>query len=56
LRRKRFVSNPGPNPLFSFEKMALRDAVGVPLGTQQFAEGLYGFLHGHGTSEERFGR
>lgn len=40
--------------LFSFEKMALRDAVRVPEGARLFAEGLYDFLHGEGTMEERF--
>ena len=34
------------NLLFSFEKMALRDAVKTPAGARLFAEGLYDFLHG----------
>jgi hypothetical protein len=34
------------NLLFSFEKMALRDAVKSPAGAKQFATGLYNFLHG----------
>ena len=34
------------NLLFSFEKMALRDAVRSPDGARAFAEGLYEFLHG----------
>jgi hypothetical protein len=34
------------NLLFSFEKMALRDAVKPPRGARAFAEGLYDFLHG----------
>ena len=34
------------NLLFSFEKMALRDAVRTPAGARRFAEGLYEFLHG----------
>jgi hypothetical protein len=42
--------------LFSFEKMALRDAVKVPEGARAFAEGLYEFLHGAGSLERRFGR
>jgi len=33
------------NLLFSFEKMALRDAVRSPGGARAFAEGLYAFLH-----------
>ena len=33
------------NLLFSFEKMALRDAVRPPEGARAFAEGLYAFLH-----------
>jgi len=42
------------NLLFSFEKMALRDAVKSPSGARQFAEGLHAFLHGKGTDEQRF--
>src|SRR5918993_3000072 len=34
------------NLLFSFEKMALRDAVKMPGGARTFAEGLNAFLHG----------
>jgi hypothetical protein len=40
--------------MFSFEKMALRDAVKSPDGARAFAEGLYAFLHGSGTVERRF--
>ncbi len=40
--------------LFSFEKMALRDAVRSPAGARAFAEGLYAFLHGRGGLERRF--
>ena len=36
------------NLLFSFEKMALRDAVKPPRGARAFAEGLYELLHGGG--------
>src|SRR4029078_12428928 len=32
--------------LFSFEKMALRDAVKSTAGAKAFAEGLFEFLHG----------
>jgi hypothetical protein len=42
--------------IFSFEKMALRDAVKVPEGARAFSEGLYEFLHGAGSLERRFGR
>jgi hypothetical protein len=38
--------------IFSFEKMALRDAVKSRDGARQFAEGLHAFLHG-GTSPQR---
>jgi hypothetical protein len=40
--------------IFSFEKMALRDAVRSPSGAKAFAEGLYEFLHGSGQLERRF--
>lgn len=40
--------------VFSFEKMALRDAVRSPAGARAFAEGLYAFLHGRGGLERRF--
>jgi hypothetical protein len=44
------------NLLFSFEKMALRDAVRPPDGARAFAEGLYHFLYGGGNDEVRFNR
>jgi len=40
--------------IFSFEKMALRDAVKSTAGARAFATGLYDFLHGSGTDEARF--
>ncbi len=40
--------------IFSFEKMALRDAVKSAAGARLFSEGLYEFLHGAGSDEERF--
>lgn len=40
--------------LFSFEKMALRDALKCSPGTRTFAEGLYEFLHGKAALPERF--
>ena len=43
------------NLLFSFEKMALRDAVKPPRGARAFAEGLYEFLHsGGGDGRQKF--
>ena len=43
--------------LFSFEKMALRDAVvRSEAGAHQFAEGLYDWLHGPGSEASRFQR
>jgi hypothetical protein len=42
--------------IFSFEKMALRDAVKSEEGARAFAEGLYEFLHGAGSLERRFER
>jgi hypothetical protein len=42
--------------LFSFEKMALRDALRTPAGARDFAEGLYGYLHGPGELAQRFER
>ena len=44
------------NLLFSFEKMALRDAVRSRAGARTFVEGLYEFLHGTGSTEENFRR
>jgi hypothetical protein len=44
------------NLLFSFEKMALRDAVKSPAGARAFAQGLYDFLHGPGGIEQKFKR
>jgi hypothetical protein len=44
------------NLLFSFEKMALRDAVKSPAGSKLFAIGLYDFLHGRAKMETRFQR
>lgn len=40
--------------LFSFEKMALRDAVKSASGAATFAEGLFAFLHGGGELQQRF--
>lgn len=42
------------NLLFSFEKMALRDAVRSKEGARAFGEGLHEFLHGRATDRARF--
>ncbi|HYY57991.1 MAG TPA: hypothetical protein VE842_11715 [Pyrinomonadaceae bacterium] len=42
------------NLLFSFEKMALRDAVKSPGGARTFSEGLYEFIYGAGDAERKF--
>ncbi|MDQ3754918.1 MAG: hypothetical protein M3371_09320 [Acidobacteriota bacterium] len=44
------------NLIFSFEKMALRDAVKSAAGARAFAEGLYDFLYGDGRTERKFER
>src|SRR4051794_2895926 len=41
------------NLLFSFEKMALRDAVKTPAGAHTFAQGLFDFLHGAGQMQRK---
>lgn len=44
------------NLIFSFEKMALRDAVKSAAGAKRFATGLYDFLYGSGSGQEKFER
>jgi len=44
------------NLIFSFEKLALRDAVKSEEGARLFAEELYEFLHGAGKPQRRFER
>jgi hypothetical protein len=44
------------NLLFSFEKMALRDAVKSAAGARLFAMALYDFAYGTGGLEERFNK
>lgn len=44
------------NLLFSFEKMALRDAVKTLQGARLFSEGLYHFLYGTQALDARFDR
>lgn len=43
------------NLLFSFEKMAVRDAVRSASGARRFSEGLHAWLHGRESVESRFG-
>jgi hypothetical protein len=64
LRRREFAeiasralkveSSTKPPFLFSFEKMALRDALREPHGAREFAGSLYELLHGTAPFEERF--
>jgi hypothetical protein len=42
------------NLLFSFEKMALRDAVRSPIGAKTFALALFNLLHGPDSMDVRF--
>ena len=42
------------NLLFSFEKMALRDAVKAPADARIFANALYAFLYGRGSPQRKF--
>ena len=44
------------NLLFSFEKMALRDAIRHPRGAKLFAHGLWDYLHGVDGDNTRFER
>ena len=44
------------NLLFSFEKMALRDAVKSPEGAELFATGLFDLVYGTGSTRSRFER
>jgi hypothetical protein len=44
------------NLLFSFEKMALRDAVKTKAGAQSFAEGLFDYVYGTAALQKRFER
>ena len=42
------------NLLFSFEKMALRDAVKTTAGAKAFAHGLFNYVYGDGSLQDRF--
>ena len=44
------------NLLFSFEKMALRDAIKTHAGAKDFAKGLFDYLHGSKSMQIRFER
>ena len=44
----------GTNLIFSFESMALRDALKTDLGSRLFATGLYELVYGRGSMPERF--
>lgn len=44
------------NLLFSFEKMALRDAVRSPKPAREFSQGLFEFLEGRASLRTRFNR
>ena len=44
------------NLLFSFEKMALRDAIASEGGAKQLVTGLYDWLYGSGSEQARFER
>jgi len=44
------------NLLFSFEKMALRDALNAPAGAKAFAVGLFEFLYSRGNEKSKFER
>ena len=54
LRAVRVEQQSRHSMVFSFEKMALRDATKVALGAKAFAEGLYDFLYGSRSLESRF--
>ena len=44
----------GTNLLFSFESMALRDALKTKIGARTFAQGLFRFVYGRGALPNRF--
>jgi hypothetical protein len=56
LARRAVTIESRTNLLFSFEKMALRDAVRSAPGAKVFAEGLFEFLHGRSSGEASFQR
>jgi hypothetical protein len=56
IARRAFAIEARTNLLFSFEKMAMRDAIKSPSGARSFAQGLFEFLHGTADMEARFTR
>jgi hypothetical protein len=54
LRAVRVEQQSRHSMVFSFEKMALRDAIKAAPGAKRFAEGLYDFLYGSRSLESRF--
>ena len=54
LRAVRVEQRARHSMIFSFEKMALRDAVGPSAGAEAFARSLYAFLHGAAPLPRRF--
>jgi hypothetical protein len=54
--RRAVTTESRTNLLFSFEKMALRDAVRPAAGAKAFARGLYDFLYGRENLQSRFER
>jgi hypothetical protein len=54
LRAVRVEQQSRHSMVFSFEKMALRDATKMASGAKAFAEGLYDFLYGSRSLESRF--
>lgn len=54
LRAVRVEQQSRHSMVFSFEKMALRDATKVAPGAKAFADGLYDFLYGSRSVESRF--
>ena len=54
LRAVRVEQQSRHSMIFSFEKMALRDAIKAAPGAKRFAEGLYDFLYGSRSLESRF--
>jgi hypothetical protein len=54
IARRALQVESGTTFLFSFEKMALRDALRTVDGAHTFSEGLYQLLYGNGSSKTRF--
>ncbi|HEX6192482.1 MAG TPA: hypothetical protein VFZ42_08960 [Chitinophagaceae bacterium] len=54
IARRAIWMESGTNLLFSFEKMAIRDAVKTGDGAQLFAEGLFEYVYGKKKLQDRF--